>query len=277
MFVSRFHICIIVMSSVFILHTNAHADDKFAIAPRFQIANLGVDSFSGGTFIDTIEPVLMPVYGATLKYAPDSLAGTVFNLTVLYGTGEGDFFARSATVAPVGSVDYERIDVELLGQTPIKNFFENATSSASFSYGMRYVKFDRKIKAEGVISGDLFVTEFGELEETSLILAETGVSFSQPFLDAESDSIFGSVNLGAGYQTNNENNEGFDIHGFGDDIPVFVVDASIGYSYLFNSNTSFAASYKATIFSDFGLAKSFNRNSFTAYTHGPELSLTIRY
>jgi hypothetical protein len=272
--------------------------DHFAITPRFQWAfnnfiqehKLSVPTGPFGTVsASQAEIPQIPLGGVTLEYGPAGW-NTDFLLTGLYGKASADenffqintvpvtlFSLSPTTLAPTGvaavqegffrtgSLDVERIDVELLARyrPPEKEFY--------WLYGARYVQLTTTTHINqltltptfGGATGTPFVLPgVTDVVHDRRYMLEGGVGYATPLTSDGKLNLFGNGVLGVGY-----------VHLTGATEEEFIApstDLSLGVSYNLTENVDAAFRYRAFIIYNT------SQGDFEA-VHGPEVSLTWRF
>jgi hypothetical protein len=183
-----------------------------------------------------------------------------FLLTGLYGTANGDFRVTESVPHFKGKTDYERLDIEFLVRYTLPG------TGLSFFVGPRYVNWEREQKVRG----------WGNYQtklKSNLWVGEVGAGYVHAIGESGQHRLFSNLTLGIAYTDWRWRSNDFrELAQSGHDTQP-VVDANLGYEYLFTK--SWSASLRYRIFAireenDLGLKR------WTIF-HGPEIGLSFRF
>jgi hypothetical protein len=204
------------------------------------------------------DSLFMPMYGLTASVAPRFVPNWAFLATALYGTSDGDLVTSDSNHYD-GSANYDRLDIELLARYTLPG------TGLSLFFGPRYVNWQR----EQNVPAWKYHTNL----ETNLLVGEVGAGNVSAIGESGKHRFFSNIMLGLAFSDFEwRSNDPAEKAESGSDVQP-LIDANIGYEYLFTSSSSISFRYR--MFSlreenDLGMTR---WSSF----QGPEIGLSYRF
>jgi hypothetical protein len=180
-------------------------------------------------------------------------------VTGLYGTSEGDIIETEDGFRFRGSADYHRLDIEFL----VRYTFPG--TGLSLFAGPRYVNW----KAEQNVEAWMYKAK----TKTDLWAGEVGAGYVYTIGESGKHRCFSNLTLGiARLDSDWSSNDPYELRMSSRDTAP-MVDANIGYEYLFTSAGSVSLRYRIFTMREQNDYKQRRWRTF----HGPEIGLSFRF
>jgi opacity protein-like surface antigen len=205
------------------------------------------------------ESIFIPMYGLTATVAPSFIPNWSFLLTGLYGTAKGDI---KVTESPnyKGKAYYDRLDIEFL----VRYTFPG--TGLSLFIGPRYVnwKSEQKVRAWN---------NYKAKTKTDVWAGEVGASYVHTIGESGQHRLFSNLTLGIAYLDSDWSSNDPSERRVSNRDTEPMVDANVGYEYLFTKNWSASLRYRIFTMRE---ENDYNQHRWRTF-HGPEIGLSFRF